>query len=352
MPARNATQVEATYLRANPEHERARNRLYLDAATGEATQHERYADKPLAGRLVNSIYPLHMGTYWGMPGRIVMALSSLGPGAVRDHRMDALSRTPPHEAGRAQRARTAEPRRLQPAVRGAEPVLLTFATQTGHAERIALQTAAVLQSAGVAVVLQPLVRLSVDALQRYRKVLLVASTFGDGDPPDSLRAFARQFARQSDSGLQHVHYGLLALGDRHYANFCGFGRTLDHDLRGHGAQALFPMIEVSNGDAGALARWRQSLAEGIRRAGRCTWQTHQPQAAALRVVAPRAPHLAQRRAARAIRSSRSNWPAPIQPPGCQAHSSNCCRARPASSVELFLRDSRARRTNARAFRWP
>jgi sulfite reductase (NADPH) flavoprotein alpha-component len=157
-------------------------------------------------------------------------------------------------------------------------VLLTFATQTGHAERIALQTAAVLQSAGVAVVLQPLVRLSVDALQRYRKVLLVASTFGDGDPPDSLRAFARQFARQTGSGLQHVHYGLLALGDRHYANFCGFGRALDHDLRGHGAQALFPMIEVSNGDAGALARWQQSLADAFA-VQVDTWQTHQPKVA-------------------------------------------------------------------------
>jgi sulfite reductase (NADPH) flavoprotein alpha-component len=275
MPTRNATQIEATYLRANPEHERARNRLYLDAVTGEATQHERYADKPLAGRLVNSIYPLHMGTYWGMPGRIVMTLSSLGLSlfAITGW-MLYLGRRRTKRAVRDERARLSPA--LQPA--GAEPVLLTFATQTGHAERIALQTAAVLQSAGVAVVLQPLVRLSVDALQRYRKVLLVASTFGDGDPPDSLRAFARQFARQTGSGLQHVHYGLLALGDRHYANFCGFGRALDHDLRGHGAQALFPMIEVSNGDAGAIARWQQSLADAFA-VQVDTWQTHQPKVA-------------------------------------------------------------------------
>jgi len=277
MPTRNATQIEATYLRANPEHERARNRLYLDAVTGEATQHERYADKPLAGRLVNSIYPLHMGTYWGLPGRIVMTLSSLGLSlfAITGW-MLYLGRRRTKRAVRDERARLSPA--LPPDSHGAEPVLLTFATQTGHAERIALQTAAVLQSAGVAVVLQPLVRLSVDALQRYRKVLLVASTFGDGDPPDSLRAFARQFARQTGSGLQHVHYGLLALGDRHYANFCGFGRALDHDLRGHGARALFPMIEVSNGDAGALARWQQSLADTFA-VQVDTWQRHQPKVA-------------------------------------------------------------------------
>ncbi|KLN54531.1 PepSY domain-containing protein [Variovorax paradoxus] len=278
LPARNASQVEATYLRAHPEHERARNRVYLDAATGEPTRHRRYADKALAGRLVNSIYPMHMGTYWGLPGRIVMLLSSLGLAlfAVTGW-MLYLGRRRTKRAVREERTRLSP--RLQPHGPGAEPVLLTFASQTGQAERIALQTAAVLQSAGVAVVLQPLVRLSVDALRRYRKVLLVASTFGDGDPPDSLRAFARQFARQTGSGLQHVHYGLLALGDRHYANFCGFGRALDHDLRGHGAQALFPMIEVHNGDAGALARWQQSLAEafGVLQPG--AWKAHAPKAA-------------------------------------------------------------------------
>lgn len=172
-PARNASQMEVTYLRAHPEHERARNRLYLDAATGEPTRHQRYADKPLAGRLVNSIYPMHMGTYWGLPGRIVMLLSSLGLAlfAVTGW-MLYLGRR------RTKRAVREERMRLGPALRpegaGAEPVLLTFASQTGQAERIALQTAAVLQSAGVAVVLQPLVRLSVDALRRYRKVLLVA----------------------------------------------------------------------------------------------------------------------------------------------------------------------------------
>jgi sulfite reductase (NADPH) flavoprotein alpha-component len=258
LPTRNASQLEATYLRIHPEHERARNRLYLDAATGETTRHERYADKPLAGRLVNSIYPMHMGTYWGLPGRIVMLLSSLGLAlfAITGW-MLYLGRRRTKRAVRDERARLNPA--LQPAGPGAEQVLLTFASQTGQAERIALQTAAVLQSAGVAVVLQPLVRLSVDALRHYRKVLLVASTFGDGDPPDTARAFARGFARLGPD-LRHLQYGVLALGDRRYAAFCGFGRKLDHDLRTQSAQALFPMVEVDANDGAALGTWRSALA--------------------------------------------------------------------------------------------
>ncbi|MFS2055274.1 flavodoxin domain-containing protein, partial [Variovorax sp. CT11-76] len=51
----------------------------------------------------------------------------------------------------------------------------------------------------------------------------------------------------------------LVFGDRHYARFCGFGHALDHALVAAGAQSLFPMIEVDNGDTAALARWRRQL---------------------------------------------------------------------------------------------
>ncbi|OUM01211.1 PepSY domain-containing protein [Variovorax sp. JS1663] len=259
LPARQASQVEATYLRAAPEHERARNRLYLHAATGEPSRHERYADKPLAGRLVNSVYPLHMGTYWGLPGRIVMTLAALGLAlfAITGW-MLYLGRRRTKRAVRAERARLGPA--APAAAPGAEQVLIAFATQTGHAERVALQTAAALRSAGVGTVVKALAELSVDALLHFRRVLWVVSTFGDGDPPDSARAFARGFAQQAGAQLHHVRYGVLALGDWHYASFCGFGRQLDHDLRSQGAQALFPMVEVDDGSPEAIGRWQRALA--------------------------------------------------------------------------------------------
>lgn len=259
LPARNASQIEATYLRAEPEHERARNRLYLHAATGEATRHERYADKPLAGRLVSSIYPMHMGSYWGLPGRIVMTLASLGLAlfAITGW-MLYLGRRRTKRAVRAERARLGASGTN--AEQGREQVLIAFATQTGHAERVALQTAAALQSAGVVTVVKTLAELGTDALLQFRRVLWVVSTFGDGDPPDSARAFARRFAQQAGSPLAHVRYGVLALGDWHYAAFCGFGRKLDRDLRDRGAQALFPMIEVDNGNPAAIGHWQRAIA--------------------------------------------------------------------------------------------
>ncbi len=260
LPARGPGEVEATYLRRDAAHERARNRLYLDASTGRATRHERYDDKPLAARLVNSIYPLHMGTYWGLPGRIAMALSSaaLLLFAVTGWWMYVDRRRTGAQV-REERARLASTV-SGGAAAGAVPVLLAFATQTGHAERIALRTAAALQAAGVATDVRPLAALDADDLRQRRHLLLAASTFGDGDPPDAAHGVIERLANDvGPGGLPHLRYGLLALGDVHFATFCGYGRALRHLMQGLGAQPLFPMIEVDDGDPEALARWTREL---------------------------------------------------------------------------------------------
>nr|WP_261803684.1 sulfite reductase subunit alpha [Variovorax sp. PAMC26660] len=140
-----------------------------------------------------------------------------------------------------------------------ERVLLAFASQSGTAEGIALRSAAALQAAGVAVTLASLARLDAQQLRDHQRVLIVASSFGEGGPPDMARRFAQQLSQLGDAVLSHLHYGLLALGDRHYLCFCGFGHTLDQSLVAAGARAMFPMIEVDNGDAGALAAWRHKL---------------------------------------------------------------------------------------------
>src|SRR5690606_21173838 len=61
--------------------------------------------------------------------------------------------------------------------------------------------------------------------------------------------------------LTGLRYGLLALGDRDYAQFCAFGHRLDGWLRSAGAQPLFDLIEVDNGDEGALRHWQHQLRE-------------------------------------------------------------------------------------------
>jgi sulfite reductase (NADPH) flavoprotein alpha-component len=95
-------------------------------------------------------------------------------------------------------------------------------------------------------------------LAQYSRVLFVVSTTGEGDAPDSAAAFVRRVMGDSAT-LPGLGYGVLALGDREYNEYCAFGHRLDHWLRHAGAQPLFDLVEVDNGEAGALRHWQHHL---------------------------------------------------------------------------------------------
>ncbi len=137
-------------------------------------------------------------------------------------------------------------------------VLIAFASQTGHAQQLAQQTADLIRAAGQAVTVSRLNAVSASVLMSHKRVLFIASTTGEGDPPDTATDFVLNvMARNVD--LQSLEYGLLALGDRQYAYFCGFGHTLDAWLQQCHALPLFDMVEVDNSDAGALRHWQSQL---------------------------------------------------------------------------------------------
>jgi sulfite reductase (NADPH) flavoprotein alpha-component len=76
LSARPGRPTQFRYLEEHPRHERAFNTLEIDRE-GTVVKHERYADKPLAARLVSSIFPLHSGSYFGVIGVIVFMIASL-----------------------------------------------------------------------------------------------------------------------------------------------------------------------------------------------------------------------------------------------------------------------------------
>jgi sulfite reductase (NADPH) flavoprotein alpha-component len=59
--------------------------------------------------------------------------------------------------------------------------------------------------------------------------------------------------------LPDLRFGVLALGDRSYQQYCAFGHALHAWLYRRHAQPLFDAIEVDNGDEGALRHWQHQL---------------------------------------------------------------------------------------------
>lgn len=144
--------------------------------------------------------------------------------------------------------------------RGAAPVLVVYATQTGVAEQLARDTVRRLEAAGVPAKLADFETLTLPSLAGVERALFVASTTFDGDPPDMAEDFSRDAMRHV-ADLAHLRYGLLALGDRAYDDFCAFGHHLHRWLRSSGAQIVFEPIDVDNEDDAALQRWHACVAE-------------------------------------------------------------------------------------------
>ncbi len=163
---------------------------------------------------------------------------------------------------RARRAAALERAALAPAVGDAQadgPVwLIAFASQTGFAEQIAWQSARLFHTAGVPVRLLALGELTLQELARTERALFIVSTYGEGDAPDNAARFAQ--AMTFAAPLANLHHAVLALGDRGYAQFCGFGRRVDAWLQAQGATRLFDRIELDNEDPAAWQAWQRHVA--------------------------------------------------------------------------------------------
>ncbi|MET3131687.1 sulfite reductase (NADPH) flavoprotein alpha-component [Oxalobacteraceae bacterium GrIS 1.11] len=148
--------------------------------------------------------------------------------------------------------------RLALAAPQAQPWLVAYASQTGNAEELAAHTVHTLHLAGIAVRLCALADVKAVDLLAAERILFLVSTYGEGDAPDNGAAFAGPLMDRN-LPLAQLHYAVLALGDRAYRHYCGFGRALDQWLERQGAARLFARIEVDRADDGAVQEWRRQL---------------------------------------------------------------------------------------------
>ena len=167
---------------------------------------------------------------------------------------------------------------IQPAV---EPDTATFATivhgsQTGNGRRVAEALAAKLQGEGIQARLFRAGEYSLRDLARERRLFVVISTHGDGDPPDDARPFADFLFSRRAPMLPSLEFAVLALGDSSYPKYCEIGRRIDERLTELGATRLFARMDCDVDFEASAADWSARAFGVLERARSVTGQARIP----------------------------------------------------------------------------
>ena len=136
------------------------------------------------------------------------------------------------------------------------PLAVVYASQTGTAESLARKTAKQARARGFAARVIDAAETSPEVLAGAGTLLVIASTYGDGEPPDAAQPLWAELNREEAPSFAEVSFAVLALGDSAYQHFCAFGRALDQRLAALGGSRLCECTDCDV-DLDSFAGWQE-----------------------------------------------------------------------------------------------
>ncbi|GAB5520660.1 MAG: hypothetical protein RhofKO_29110 [Rhodothermales bacterium] len=145
-------------------------------------------------------------------------------------------------------------------------ILLLTGTQTGNAETVAEAVAAMLDAHGFAPTVRSMMDTDMGDLDAVSQLIVITSTYGEGELPDTAHDFHAAL-NETQPDLSHLAYGVIALGDSHYAHFANGGRLMDAALAGCQALPVLPIHTIDQGPTRAQLEeamlWAMQCAEAF-----------------------------------------------------------------------------------------
>ena len=145
----------------------------------------------------------------------------------------------------------------QPAApaRPAEPLTIVYASESGNSEKLAGDLAKSARKNGLKPTIIDMADLDLSALTTAKRLVFIAATWGEGEPPArAIRAY-NELMGEGVPRLEGVEFGVLALGDTAYAEFCAIGKKIDERLAALGGKRIVDRVDCDLDFAEPAGRW-------------------------------------------------------------------------------------------------
>jgi sulfite reductase (NADPH) flavoprotein alpha-component len=113
-----------------------------------------------------------------------------------------------------------------------------YGTESGNSEVLADRAVKAAKKRGFQANMKNMSEFSPADLAKSPSLLVIVSTWGDGEPPETATSFYKEFM-SADVSLAKVSYSVCGLGDTAYEKFCQVGKDFDARLEGLGASRVF-----------------------------------------------------------------------------------------------------------------
>ncbi|NNM71338.1 flavodoxin domain-containing protein [Enterovirga aerilata] len=147
--------------------------------------------------------------------------------------------------------------------RAAEPLTILFASESGNSEKLANDAAKLARRSGFKPRVVDLAELDLAELPKAKHLMVIAATWGEGEPPGRAASGYADLMGPNAPRLDGVDFGVLALGDTAYVEFCAIGKAIDARLAELGARRAIERVDLDLDFEKGAAAWIKGAVEKL-----------------------------------------------------------------------------------------
>lgn len=146
----------------------------------------------------------------------------------------------------------------------ATPLLtVLYGTESGNSETLADLTVKAANKSGFKAKAVSMGDIKPAKLKGVENLLVIVSTWGEGDPPENAVDFYADFMGDKAPKLEGTRYSVLGLGDTSYEHFCKAGIDIDARIEALGGKRVYARVDCDVDFDDAFAAWHQGALAAI-----------------------------------------------------------------------------------------